>query len=82
MDTELDNNPVTSFILHYVLFMLFLGLPPATYVSSNKINEDTQITVLENGIRVASERRFGQFCTVGVAIDSGSRYINQKFNTL
>jgi len=50
------------------------GLPPATYVSSNKINEDTQITVLENGIRVASERRFGQFCTVGVAIDSGSRY--------
>jgi len=50
------------------------GLAPATYVSSSKLAEETQITVLENGIRVASEKRFGQFCTVGVAIDSGSRY--------
>lgn len=25
----------------------------------------TQVTVLPNGLRVASERRFGQFCTVG-----------------
>lgn len=35
---------------------------------------DTQVTVLPNGLRVASQPKFGQFCTVGVAIDSGSRY--------
>ena len=34
----------------------------------------TQITTLSNGLRVASEPKFGQFCTVGVCIDSGSRY--------
>ena len=36
--------------------------------------KETRVTVLENGMRVASEPKFGQFCTVGVAIDSGSRY--------
>ena len=50
------------------------GLPQASYVSANKQTGETRITVLDNGIRVASEPRFGQFCTVGVAIDSGSRY--------
>jgi len=35
---------------------------------------NTQITTLSNGLRVASEPKFGQFCTVGVCIDSGSRY--------
>jgi len=34
----------------------------------------TQVTTLSNGLRVASEQKFGQFCTVGVCIDSGSRY--------
>lgn len=34
----------------------------------------TQITTLSNGLRVASEQKFGQFCTVGVCVDSGSRY--------
>lgn len=29
---------------------------------------------MENGLRIASENKFGQFCTVGVLIDSGSRY--------
>ena len=32
------------------------------------------MTTLSNGLRVASQKKFGQFCTVGVAIDSGSRY--------
>jgi len=50
------------------------GLPVATYLSSKAEKEDTKVTVLSNGIRVASEKKFGQFCTVGVAIDSGSRY--------
>jgi processing peptidase subunit alpha len=35
---------------------------------------ETRITTLSNGLRVASEPRFGQFCTVGVCVDSGSRY--------
>lgn len=30
--------------------------------------------MLENGLRVVSQKKFGQFCTVGVAINSGSRY--------
>ena len=34
----------------------------------------TQVTTLSNGLRVASEQKFGQFATVGVCIDSGSRY--------
>lgn len=29
---------------------------------------------MENGLRVASQPKFGQFCTVGVCIDSGARY--------
>ena len=50
------------------------GLPQASYVTASKQSGETRITVLDNGIKVASEPRFGQFCTVGVAIDSGSRY--------
>jgi len=49
------------------------GLAAPTYLDS-KVSSETKVTVLENGIRVASEQKFGQFCTVGVAIDSGSRY--------
>ncbi|BES92962.1 Insulinase (Peptidase family M16) [Nesidiocoris tenuis] len=36
--------------------------------------ETTQITTLPNGLRVASENKFGQFCTIGVIIETGSRY--------
>jgi len=50
------------------------GLPVASYVTGKGEAAETRVTVLDNGIRVASEKRFGQFCTVGVAIDSGSRY--------
>lgn len=32
------------------------------------------MTTLKNGLKVASENRFGQFCTIGVVIDSGARY--------
>ncbi|XP_054854304.1 mitochondrial-processing peptidase subunit alpha [Eublepharis macularius] len=35
---------------------------------------ETKVTVLENGLRVASQNKFGQFCTVGILINSGSRY--------
>jgi len=49
------------------------GLAAPTYLTATPSSE-TRVTLLENGIRVASEQKFGQFCTVGVAIDSGSRY--------
>ncbi|KAG8319691.1 hypothetical protein J6590_086315 [Homalodisca vitripennis] len=50
------------------------GLPLAKYASHKEDNQSTQITVLPSGLKIASENRFGQFCTVGVVIDSGSRY--------
>uniref|UniRef100_A0A1B6MP28 Mitochondrial-processing peptidase subunit alpha n=1 Tax=Graphocephala atropunctata TaxID=36148 RepID=A0A1B6MP28_9HEMI len=50
------------------------GLPLAKYASHKEDNQSTQITVLPCGLKIASENRFGQFCTVGVVIDSGSRY--------
>jgi len=50
------------------------GLPVAAYIKSENAAVETQVTTLENGIRVASQPKFGQFCTVGVCIDSGSRY--------
>jgi len=54
------------------------GMPSAVYIGrSSQINgqtETTKVTTLSNGLRVATESKFGQFCTVGVCIDSGSRY--------
>ncbi|PSN38074.1 Mitochondrial-processing peptidase subunit alpha [Blattella germanica] len=50
------------------------GLPAPVYASLKEEYHTTQVTTLSNGLRVASENRFGQFCTVGVVVDSGSRY--------
>ncbi|KAJ8679891.1 hypothetical protein QAD02_015678 [Eretmocerus hayati] len=50
------------------------GLPTPIYSSAKEDQQTTQVTTLSNGLRVASENRFGQFCTIGVLIDSGSRY--------
>lgn len=50
------------------------SLPKATYIQHTGKVPETQITTLSNGIRVASEHKFGQFCTVGVCIESGSRF--------
>ncbi|XP_021546663.1 mitochondrial-processing peptidase subunit alpha isoform X1 [Neomonachus schauinslandi] len=35
---------------------------------------ETKVTMLDNGLRVASQNKFGQFCTVGILVNSGSRY--------
>ena len=43
-------------------------LPKAFYVIKPKIEAKTQVTTLSNGLRVASEPKFGQFCTVGMDI--------------
>ncbi|KAF5301161.1 hypothetical protein FQA39_LY10839 [Lamprigera yunnana] len=50
------------------------GLPTPIYATLEEGHQKTQVTTLSNGIRVASENRFGEFSTIGVVIDSGSRY--------
>jgi len=55
------------------------GIATANYIAkstqtSSSEKETTKVTTLSNGLRVATEAKFGQFCTVGVVIDSGSRY--------
>ncbi|XP_012288110.1 mitochondrial-processing peptidase subunit alpha [Orussus abietinus] len=50
------------------------NLPKPIYATAKEEHQVTQITVLPNGLKVASENRFGKFCTVGVLIDSGPRY--------
>lgn len=41
------------------------NLPPVVYASSKSENYITEVTTLSNGLRVASEKKFGQFCTAG-----------------
>lgn len=50
------------------------NMPEVEYAKPLADSNVTQVTVLPNGLRVASEPRFGQFCTVGLVIDSGPRY--------
>ncbi|CAH4016468.1 mitochondrial-processing peptidase subunit alpha [Pieris brassicae] len=50
------------------------NLPPVVYSSAKSEDSITEVTTLSNGLRVASEKKFGQFCTAGVVIDSGPRY--------
>lgn len=40
-------------------------LPPVQYAKPSVSARETRITTLPNGLRVASESRFGQFCTIG-----------------
>lgn len=41
------------------------GLPIPIYANFKEDNQRTNVTVLSNGLTVASENRFGEFCTVG-----------------
>uniref|UniRef100_A0A670YIY7 Mitochondrial-processing peptidase subunit alpha n=1 Tax=Pseudonaja textilis TaxID=8673 RepID=A0A670YIY7_PSETE len=51
------------------------GLPkPAFAGLDGPEGFETEVSALEGGLRVASQKRFGQFCTLGVLINSGSRY--------
>jgi processing peptidase subunit alpha len=67
----LSSNSI-SFQLNPISFCS--GFPTPIYPSVDRAAHETKVTQLSNGIRVASEPKFGQFCTVGVIIDSGSRY--------
>ena len=41
------------------------GLPTPIYSTAKEEDQKTEVTVLSNGLKVASENRFGQFCTIG-----------------
>lgn len=41
------------------------GLPSVEYAKPTVGQRETRVTTLANGLRVASESRFGQFCTIG-----------------
>ncbi|CAI9717021.1 mitochondrial-processing peptidase subunit alpha [Octopus vulgaris] len=49
-------------------------VPDGKYARVSGEKQETKVSVLNNGLRVASQDKFGQFCTVGVVINSGSRY--------
>ncbi|XP_070532357.1 mitochondrial-processing peptidase subunit alpha-like [Ptychodera flava] len=50
------------------------GLPQPVYATSTDHVHDTYVTTLSNGLKVTSQNKFGQFSTLGVFIDAGSRY--------
>ncbi|CAD6184449.1 unnamed protein product [Caenorhabditis auriculariae] len=43
-------------------------------VGVGKTFRETKMTKLSNGVRVCSEPHFGDYCTIGVAIESGCRF--------
>lgn len=47
-----------------------LSLPPVVYATAKAEDTVTEVTTLSNGLRVASEKKFGQFCTAGGKICS------------
>ncbi|OZC05001.1 hypothetical protein X798_08029 [Onchocerca flexuosa] len=59
------------------------GLSEAIYLKQTDVKPfNTRLTVLENGLKVATEPHYGMYCTVGVAIDAGSRYeVGYPFGT-
>ena len=44
------------------------------YSKATDDGHETKVTTLSNGLKVASQPKLGQFCTVGVIIESGPRY--------
>ncbi|KAM5292807.1 cytochrome b-c1 complex subunit 1, mitochondrial [Ctenodactylus gundi] len=52
----------------------------ATFAQALQSVPETQVSLLDNGLRVASEQSSHPTCTVGVWIDVGSRYETEKNN--
>ncbi|XP_016005346.2 cytochrome b-c1 complex subunit 1, mitochondrial isoform X1 [Rousettus aegyptiacus] len=52
----------------------------ATFAQALQNVPETQVSLLDNGLRVASEQSSQPTCTVGVWIDVGSRYETEKNN--
>jgi len=38
---------------------------PSQYATITNHTQETRVTILENGLRIATEQKFGHFCTVG-----------------
>lgn len=72
--TDLNGDQRKSVISFPPLTEPIPDLPKPIYSTAKEEHQVTKITVLPNGLKVASENRFGQFCTIGVLIDSGPRY--------
>lgn len=68
------NGSLSNQIIQIPLSKPVPGIPKPLYATVADQNHETKVTVLPNGLTVASENKYGQFCTVGVVIDSGSRY--------
>jgi hypothetical protein len=56
-------------------------MPKSVFVSDGGSFGKTKVTVLENGLKVASEKKFGNFCTVG-GIKKIYYCCNQHFNLI
>lgn len=41
------------------------GLPKPIFATLKEEHQQTLVTELPNGLKVASENRFGEFCTIG-----------------
>uniref|UniRef100_A0A8C5MYP7 Cytochrome b-c1 complex subunit 1, mitochondrial n=1 Tax=Leptobrachium leishanense TaxID=445787 RepID=A0A8C5MYP7_9ANUR len=62
------------------LLCLRRNLSAVSYAQTLQNIPDTQLSTLDNGLRVASEDSGQATCTVGVWIGAGSRYENSKNN--
>ncbi|GAB6031464.1 hypothetical protein CHUAL_009233 [Chamberlinius hualienensis] len=73
--TSTGDAPLSSdYITNVPLSKPLIGIPKPLYATASQNSQETRVTTLPNGLKVASENKFGQFCTVGVVINSGSRY--------
>lgn len=69
-DNQLSNQEICKVPLTQSL----PGLPTIVYPKPSASKDgETKVTVMSNGLKVASEKKFGQYCIAGVAIGSGSR---------
>lgn len=58
------------------------GLPRPIYANFKEEDQKTEVTLMSNGLRVASENRFGEFCTVGgniILLHNFATFIHYSF---
>lgn len=48
--------------------------PSVVFAKGSADSDQTHVTTLPDGLRVASEQKFGTFCTVGILVNAGSRH--------
>lgn len=70
LSTASPTNKITSISLSQSV----PWLEEPTYATPGGDHHEARVTRLSNGLQVATQAKFGMFCTVGVLIDSGSRY--------